>query len=134
MMSPCIAPIVDSCEVHLAEMLFFFVHLPWLMNMMLPPLPLLLLLPAPVPPVVPPESIRHSLHAIASQLSPAPGCGGIELLQAEHFDLHCLQVSSRSRLPSPQDNSTTQQHLGQAAPVVFPLPCLRASCCIMLYS
>jgi hypothetical protein len=36
---------------------------------------------------------RHSLHAIASQLSPAPGCGGIELLQAETFDLHCLQVA-----------------------------------------
>lgn len=36
-------------------------------------------------------SIWHSLHAIASQLSPAPGCSGIELLQAESFDLHCLQ-------------------------------------------
>eukprot|EP00878_Enallax_costatus_P002686 GHUV01002874.1.p1 GENE.GHUV01002874.1~~GHUV01002874.1.p1 ORF type:complete len:162 (+),score=20.20 GHUV01002874.1:295-780(+) len=36
-------------------------------------------------------SIWHSLHAIASQLSPAHGCGGIELLQAENFDLHCLQ-------------------------------------------
>lgn len=48
------------------------------------------------PPAEPPDTKqnknRHSLHAIASQLSPAPGCGGIELLQAETFDLHCLQV------------------------------------------
>lgn len=44
---------------------------------------------------VPRPLCRHSLHAIASQLSPAPGCGGIELLQAETFDLHCLQVGHR---------------------------------------
>ncbi|GBF88227.1 trafficking particle complex subunit 4 [Raphidocelis subcapitata] len=35
-------------------------------------------------------SIWHSLHAIAGQLSPAHGCGGIELLSAESFDLHCF--------------------------------------------
>lgn len=36
---------------------------------------------------------RHSLHAIAAQLSPVPGCTGIELLEADTFDLHCLEVS-----------------------------------------
>ncbi|WIA44524.1 hypothetical protein OEZ86_007260 [Tetradesmus obliquus] len=41
--------------------------------------------------------IWHSLHAIASQLSPAPGCGGIELLQAESFDLHCLQAPTGTK-------------------------------------
>ncbi|KAK9829036.1 hypothetical protein WJX72_003556 [[Myrmecia] bisecta] len=37
-------------------------------------------------------SIWHSLHAIASQLSPVPHCTGIELLQADTFDLHCFQT------------------------------------------
>lgn len=37
-------------------------------------------------------SIWHSLHAIASQLSPVPGCTGIELLLADTFDLHCFQT------------------------------------------
>lgn len=35
---------------------------------------------------------RHSLHAIASQLSPVPGCTGIELLEADTFNLHCFQT------------------------------------------
>lgn len=35
---------------------------------------------------------RHSLHAIAVQLAPAPGCTGIELLRADTFDLHCFQT------------------------------------------
>jgi len=37
-------------------------------------------------------SIWHSLHAIAGQLSPVPGCTGIELLEAETFNLHCFQT------------------------------------------
>lgn len=37
-------------------------------------------------------SIWHSLHAISMQLSPVPSCGGIELLQADTFDLHCFQT------------------------------------------
>jgi len=37
-------------------------------------------------------SIWHSLHAISSQLSPVPGCKGIELLEAETFDLHNFQT------------------------------------------
>ena len=36
--------------------------------------------------------LRHSLHAISSQLSPVPGCKGIELLEAETFDLHNFQT------------------------------------------
>ena len=35
---------------------------------------------------------RHSLHAIAGQLSPAPGCTGIEVLHADTFNLHCFQT------------------------------------------
>ena len=34
---------------------------------------------------------RHSLNAISCQLSPVPGCSGIDLLEAETFDLHCFQ-------------------------------------------
>ena len=53
---PGIATILDSCEWQLAEMLFCFVHLLWLMKLKLPPLPLLLLLllPAPFPRSCPP--------------------------------------------------------------------------------
>ncbi|CAD6343605.1 unnamed protein product [Miscanthus lutarioriparius] len=31
------------------------------------------------------------MHAISQQLSPTPGCTGIDLLQAHNFDLHCFQ-------------------------------------------
>lgn len=37
-------------------------------------------------------STWHSLHAIASQLSPLAGCSGIELLEADTFNLHCFQT------------------------------------------
>ena len=37
-------------------------------------------------------STWHGLHAIAMQLSPVAGGGGIEYLEAETFDLHCLQT------------------------------------------
>ncbi|XP_038988838.1 trafficking protein particle complex subunit 4-like isoform X1 [Phoenix dactylifera] len=36
-------------------------------------------------------SLWHSMHAISQQLSPTTGCSGIELLQADTFDLHCFQ-------------------------------------------
>ncbi|KHN48408.1 trafficking protein particle complex subunit 4-like [Glycine soja] len=36
-------------------------------------------------------SLWHSMHAISQQLSPVSGCLGIELLQADTFDLHCFQ-------------------------------------------
>ncbi|CAN6575846.1 hypothetical protein ACFX13_010390 [Malus domestica] len=36
-------------------------------------------------------SLWHSMHAISQQLSPVSGCFGIELLQADTFDLNCFQ-------------------------------------------
>ena len=36
-------------------------------------------------------SLWHSMHAISQQLSPVAGCSGIELLEADTFDLHCFQ-------------------------------------------
>ncbi|KAF5779630.1 putative trafficking protein particle complex subunit [Helianthus annuus] len=36
-------------------------------------------------------SLWHSMHAISQQLSPIQGCSGIELLEADTFDLHCFQ-------------------------------------------
>jgi len=40
----------------------------------------------------PPPLSRHSLHAISAQLSPRPGCTGIEHVAADTFDLHCFQA------------------------------------------
>uniref|UniRef100_A0A6S8MUJ1 Trafficking protein particle complex subunit n=1 Tax=Dunaliella tertiolecta TaxID=3047 RepID=A0A6S8MUJ1_DUNTE len=37
-------------------------------------------------------SIWHSMHAISRQLSPVPGCTGVELLEADTFTLHCFQT------------------------------------------
>mmetsp|Transcript_40473 Transcript_40473/g.49089 ORF Transcript_40473/g.49089 Transcript_40473/m.49089 type:complete len:137 (-) Transcript_40473:607-1017(-) len=36
-------------------------------------------------------SIWHSLHTISAQLSPHTDSGGIELLEADTFNLHCYQ-------------------------------------------
>lgn len=36
-------------------------------------------------------SLWHSMHAISMQLSPTIGCTGIEMLEADTFDLHCFQ-------------------------------------------
>lgn len=36
-------------------------------------------------------SLWHSMHAISQQLSPVAGCLGIELLEADTFELHCFQ-------------------------------------------
>ncbi|XP_022767551.1 trafficking protein particle complex subunit 4-like [Durio zibethinus] len=36
-------------------------------------------------------SLWHSMDAISHQLSPTTGCSGIELLEADTFDLHCFQ-------------------------------------------
>ena len=41
---------------------------------------------------------RHSLHAIAGQLSPAPACTGIEALFADRFTLHCFQTLTGTKL------------------------------------
>jgi len=43
-------------------------------------------------------STWHGLHAIAMQLSPVNGGGGIEALRAETFDLHCFQTLTGTKL------------------------------------
>lgn len=51
------------------------------------------LLSQPARPALPSiHTHRHSLHAIASQLSPRPGCTGIDHVAADTFDLHCFQA------------------------------------------
>lgn len=42
-------------------------------------------------------SIWHSVCAIASQLSPVPECAGVNLLEAETFDLHCFQSTTGTK-------------------------------------
>jgi len=46
-------------------------------------------------------SLWHSMHAISKELSPVGGCTGIELLEADTFDLHCFQALTgmASRVP-----------------------------------
>ncbi|XP_073132610.1 uncharacterized protein [Henckelia pumila] len=46
-------------------------------------------------------SLWHSMHAISQQLSPVSGCSGIELLQADTFDLHCFQSLTGVKTISP---------------------------------
>lgn len=38
------------------------------------------------------QNCRHGLNEIAAQLAPLHGCTGIELLQADTFNLHCFQT------------------------------------------
>ena len=45
-------------------------------------------------------SLWHSMHAISQQLSPISGCSGIELLEADNFDLHCFQSLTGKSLSS----------------------------------
>lgn len=37
-------------------------------------------------------STFHGLHAIARELSPIPGCGGIEEIECDSFRLRCFQT------------------------------------------
>mmetsp|Transcript_12877 Transcript_12877/g.42499 ORF Transcript_12877/g.42499 Transcript_12877/m.42499 type:complete len:137 (+) Transcript_12877:108-518(+) len=37
-------------------------------------------------------SIWHSVHAISAQLSPVPGCEGIDVLEADTYEVHCFQT------------------------------------------
>lgn len=37
-------------------------------------------------------SLWHSMHAISKELSPVNGCNGIEVLEADTFELHCFQA------------------------------------------
>ncbi|KAG1659336.1 hypothetical protein FOA52_008390 [Chlamydomonas sp. UWO 241] len=43
-------------------------------------------------------SIWHSLNAISAQLSPLGGCNGIQLLEADTFDLHCFETPTGTKL------------------------------------
>ncbi|KAG6555051.1 hypothetical protein Mapa_003084 [Marchantia paleacea] len=43
-------------------------------------------------------SLWHSMHAISIQLSPTSGCTGIEVLEADTFDLHCFQSLTGTKL------------------------------------
>ncbi|KAL3685808.1 hypothetical protein R1sor_003830 [Riccia sorocarpa] len=43
-------------------------------------------------------SLWHSMHAISIQLSPTPGCTGMEVLEADTFDLHCFQSLTGTKL------------------------------------
>ena len=64
----------------------------------IPPSPFVLLIPKHPPRVFARVCVcvcacsRHSLHAISIQLSPVEGCTGIELLETDKFDLHCIQT------------------------------------------
>ena len=39
-------------------------------------------------------STFHSIHAIASRISPVPGSSGVETIEAETFKMSCLQTST----------------------------------------
>lgn len=43
-------------------------------------------------------SLWHSMHAISKELSPVGGCSGVELLEADTFDLHCFQALTGTKL------------------------------------
>lgn len=43
-------------------------------------------------------SLWHSMHAISKELSPVGGCTGIELLEADSFDLHCFQALTGTKI------------------------------------
>lgn len=42
-------------------------------------------------------SIWHSVSAIACQVSPVSNCSGINLLEADTFDLHCFQTATGTK-------------------------------------
>ncbi|MCO5611853.1 hypothetical protein L7F22_066112 [Adiantum nelumboides] len=56
-------------------------------------------------------SLWHSMHAISQQLSPTTGCGGIEFLEADTFDLRCFQ------------SLTGTKFFVMAEPVEMPIRC-----------
>lgn len=41
-------------------------------------------------------STFHSIHAIASRISPVPGSSGVEVIEAESFKMSCLQTPTGS--------------------------------------
>lgn len=57
-------------------------------------------------------SLWHSMHAISQQLSPVSGCSGIELLQADTFDLHCFQSLTGIFTNSPSSTHHMSESFG----------------------
>ncbi|GKC47031.1 trafficking protein particle complex subunit 4-like protein [Tanacetum coccineum] len=72
-------------------------------------------------------SLWHSMHAISQQLSPVSGCTGIELLEADTFDLHCFQSLTEMReVMTPVNESdwrlgiaTRDEHCQQVTPMGY---------------
>ncbi|KAL1833452.1 hypothetical protein ACET3Z_003103 [Daucus carota] len=61
-------------------------------------------------------SLWHSMHAISQQLSPVAGCTGIELLEADTFDLHCFQSLTGTKFfvvaaPGTQNMESLLKHI-----------------------
>ena len=54
-------------------------------------------------------STFHSIHAIATRISPVPGSSGVESIEAESFKLTCLQspTGQQQSLPSLQRHLLT---------------------------
>lgn len=46
-------------------------------------------------------STFHSIHAIASRISPVPGSSGVETIEAENFKMTCLQTPTGTFSPPP---------------------------------
>nr|XP_017255933.1 PREDICTED: trafficking protein particle complex subunit 4-like [Daucus carota subsp. sativus] len=61
-------------------------------------------------------SLWHSMHAISQQLSPVAGCLGIELLEADTFELHCFQSLTGTKFfvvaePGTQNMESLLKHI-----------------------
>ncbi|KAK3418147.1 hypothetical protein EUGRSUZ_H04106 [Eucalyptus grandis] len=64
-------------------------------------------------------SLWHSMHAISQQLSPTVGCSGIELLEADTFDLHCFQSLTGTKFFVVCEPGT--QHMEALLKVIYEL-------------
>lgn len=43
-------------------------------------------------------SVFHSLHAISRKVAPVSGCGGIESVECDTFDLYCFQAETGTKM------------------------------------
>ncbi|XP_026434847.1 trafficking protein particle complex subunit 4-like isoform X2 [Papaver somniferum] len=64
-------------------------------------------------------SLWHSMHAISQQLSPVLGCQGIELLEADTFDLHCFQSLTGTKFFVVCEPGT--QHMDTLLKIIYEL-------------
>ncbi|KAH7833865.1 hypothetical protein Vadar_010564 [Vaccinium darrowii] len=72
-------------------------------------------------------SLWHSMHAISQQLSPVSGCSGIELLEADTFDLHCFQSLTGTKFFVVSEPGT--QHMDGLLKHIYEL--FEGSCCLV---